>query len=71
MGRPAVKALAPLLLLALVAAGCGHDDKAEETKMKAGYGKRYTIDDVPPAQREMVKAMMNGSKNGKPPSPKP
>ena len=44
--------------------GCGSaSSQVEVTKLKQGYEKKnYSLDDVPPDKRAMVKAMMEASK---------
>lgn len=56
-----------MLLTMVIVQGCNSSrtGSANETELKKGFeNKGFNINDVPPGQREQVRALMNGGKGG-------
>lgn len=56
-------ALSALAVLGAMSMGCGKSDQQQQAELKAGFEKKgVTLNDVPPEQRERVKAFMQSNK---------
>lgn len=61
------------ILSLLITAGCSSSDSAQEQKqLQSGYSrKNYSVNDVPPEQRAIVKGFMEAGKKGTMPASSP
>lgn len=56
-------AVSALAIFGAMSAGCGKGDQQQQAELKAGFEKKgVTLNDVPPEQRERVKAFMQSNK---------